>query len=244
MLDNSTTASQIRFAAPAGQRYFIAVDGFGAATGDVKLTWTTNDDFDAAPALSGPAEGSFATFGVHNEGTKPQAGEPKHAGKSPRRRFGTGGRRRSPATRRSRPPRTNYDTMLAVYTGNRVDQLTEVASNDDLQPGNHRSRVLFAAKAGQTYRIALAGFGGQSGFEVVNYKLIKRQIIAGDATTTEGTGRHQQDGEHAGDLDHREPGPVTVHFATADGTAKAGTDYIGHQRRLTFAAGQTTSRCQ
>jgi hypothetical protein len=33
---------------------------------------------------------------------------------------------------------------------------------------------------------------------------------------------------------------VTVHYATADGTAKAGTDYNGLLGTLTFAPGQTT----
>ena len=35
VLDNSTTASQIKFTVTAGQRYFIAVDGFGQATGAI-----------------------------------------------------------------------------------------------------------------------------------------------------------------------------------------------------------------
>ena len=36
--DGSTRASQIRFAPVQGMRYFIAVDGFAQATGDIKLT--------------------------------------------------------------------------------------------------------------------------------------------------------------------------------------------------------------
>jgi hypothetical protein len=34
--------------------------------------------------------------------------------------------------------------------------------------------------------------------------------------------------------------PVTVNYATADGTALAGTDYLAAAGTLTFAAGQTT----
>jgi hypothetical protein len=135
---------------------------------------------------------------------------------------------------------TNYDTILAVYTGNRVDQLTEVVSNDDLQPGNHRSKVLFSAKAGQTYRIALAGFNGQSGFEVVNYKLVKRQIIAGVATAPEGPAGSSKVVNMPVTLTVASPVPVNVHFATADGTAKAGTDYTATSGDLTFAPGQTS----
>ena len=61
--------------------YFIAVDGFGPAVGDVKLTWTTNDDFAAAQVLGDPPAGGFSTVAVHNEGAKPEIGEPRHAGK-------------------------------------------------------------------------------------------------------------------------------------------------------------------
>ena len=35
--------------------------------------------------------------------------------------------------------------------------------------------------------------------------------------------------------------PVTVHYATADGTAVAGTDYTAASGTLTFPAGQTTA---
>jgi len=240
VLDNSTTASQIRFAAVAGQRYFIAVDGFAGASGNVKLTWTTNDDFDAAPALSGPAEGSFATFGVHNEGATLQVGEPKHAGNVASTSVWFKWTAPFSGNATFETTQNAYDTILAVYTGSRVDQLTEVTSNDDLQPGNHRSRVLFAARAGQTYRIALAGFGGQSGFEVVNYKLVKRQIIAGVATAPEGPAGSSKVINMPVTLTTASPAPVTVHFATADGTAKAGTDYTATSGDLTFAPGQTS----
>jgi hypothetical protein len=169
--DGSTRASQIRFAAVQGKRYFIAVDGFAQATGDIRLTWTTNDDFEAAPALPGPAEGGFATFAVHNEGTTAQPGEPLHAGKSGTTSVWYKWTAPFSGNAAFQTTQNNYDTILAVYIWEKVNQLTEVASNDDLQPGNHRSKVLFTATAGQTYRIALTGFNSQSGFEVVNYTL-------------------------------------------------------------------------
>ena len=239
--DDITTSvtSQIRFAATKGHRYVIAVDGFNLATGAIKLSWTTNDDFATAPALPGPVEGGFATFAVHNEGSTAESGEPQHAGKSGSTSVWYNWTAPFSGNATFQTTQNNYDTILAVYTGDKVNQLTEVASNDD-QPGNHRSKVLFTAKAGQTYRIALAGFNSQSGFEVVNYTLARRQIIAGDATVTEGAAGSTKVVNLPVTLTTPNPSAVKVHFATADGTAKAGSDYIATSGDLTFAAGQTS----
>jgi hypothetical protein len=42
-----------------------------------------------------------------------------------------------------------------------------MAQNDDVSPGVLSSQVRFKAEAGQTYRVAVDGFGGTSGlFEI------------------------------------------------------------------------------
>jgi uncharacterized repeat protein (TIGR01451 family) len=56
---------------------------------------------------------------------------------------------------------SNFDTVLAVYTGSQVDALSEIASNDDF--GGSQSRVEFSAVSGTTYYIAVAGFNGSIG---------------------------------------------------------------------------------
>lgn len=56
---------------------------------------------------------------------------------------------------------TDFDTLLAVYTGNAVNSLTEIASNDDNE--ERQSRVSFAAAAGVTYFIAVDGYLGDTG---------------------------------------------------------------------------------
>jgi hypothetical protein len=60
-----------------------------------------------------------------------------------------------------------FDTVLAVYTGDVVSNLTYVASNDDdLTASNYtsQSRVTFSAAAGTTYQVAVDSYGaGQSG---------------------------------------------------------------------------------
>lgn len=64
---------------------------------------------------------------------------------------------------------SNYDTVVAVYTGTAVNSLTAIASNDDVQNGVIRtSTVTFNAIAGTTYFIAVDGWGS-SGDEQFTY---------------------------------------------------------------------------
>lgn len=61
---------------------------------------------------------------------------------------------------------SSFDTLLAVYTGNSVSNLSWVASNDDdiaLQ-----SKVTFFGTPGATYQIAVDGYGGANGDVVLN----------------------------------------------------------------------------
>jgi len=58
---------------------------------------------------------------------------------------------------------SNFDTLLAIYTGSGVNGLTPITSSDDEGLGLLTSRVVFAATAGTTYQIAVDGFGGATG---------------------------------------------------------------------------------
>lgn len=55
-----------------------------------------------------------------------------------------------------------FDTLLAVYVGGSVSNLTEVESDED-RGGFFTSIVRFNALAGTQYQIAIDGFGGESG---------------------------------------------------------------------------------
>ena len=57
---------------------------------------------------------------------------------------------------------SDFDTVLAVYTGDTVDNLAPVACNDDAASGL-TSAVVFEATAGVTYRIQAGGFQGEQG---------------------------------------------------------------------------------
>ena len=61
---------------------------------------------------------------------------------------------------------SSFDTLLAVYTGSSVTSLTPIVSNDDYT--NLTSLVVFGAKGGKTYLIAVDGFNGASGAVQLN----------------------------------------------------------------------------
>ena len=59
---------------------------------------------------------------------------------------------------------STLDTLLGVYTGERVDQLMEVASNDDdVDTGSTNSAVTFSVHSDVTYHIAVDGYAGAQG---------------------------------------------------------------------------------
>jgi hypothetical protein len=57
---------------------------------------------------------------------------------------------------------SSFDTVLAVYVGTNVSNLTSIVFDDDSGVGNN-SRVGFSATSGVTYHIAVDGFTGASG---------------------------------------------------------------------------------
>src|SRR5262245_31297719 len=52
---------------------------------------------------------------------------------------------------------SNFDTLLAVYTGNTLNHLTAVASNDEVN-STHASAVTILATSGTTYQVAVDGY--------------------------------------------------------------------------------------
>jgi Bacterial pre-peptidase C-terminal domain len=131
-----------------------------------------NDNFGNSIALVGT---NLTVFGT-NTGATGEIGEPDHAGVS---LFG------DPANAESvwwswtasedgvvilDTFGSNYDTTLAVYTGNAVNNLTEIASNDDFS--SVQSQVSFSITAGQTYRIAVDGYNDGDGDITLNLREI------------------------------------------------------------------------
>jgi hypothetical protein len=161
----------VTFNAVAGTTYRIVVDGYNGASGNITLNLSeavapAMDNFASALVLTG----STFTWTGTNVGATREAGEPNHAGTR-------GGASvwiawTAPATRTVtlNTHGSNFDTLLAVYTGGSVSTLTQVASNDDDASGAYAytSALTFQAMAGQMYYIAIDGYNGATGNITLN----------------------------------------------------------------------------
>ena len=157
--DECGEQSRLSFQAVGGTAYRIAVDGGASDVGDIALALNLappNDNFADAQVLAGDTGSSVST----NVGASSEAGEPPHYGvgfnsvwfrwtapSSGWATFETCG--------------SDFDTVLAVYTGSDLTGLTEVGGNDDAC--GYSSRLAFEAAAGTMYVVAVAGYDGEAG---------------------------------------------------------------------------------
>ncbi|MBL9175433.1 MAG: immunoglobulin domain-containing protein [Verrucomicrobiales bacterium] len=71
-----------------------------------------------------------------------------------------------------------FDTLLAAYTGTRVDQLTEIASNDDATDGAFfASEVRFSVQRNTPYFLAVDGLGDDAGNYVLSWNFEPRVAL-------------------------------------------------------------------
>ena len=158
---NGTLQSKVTFNATAGTTYRIAVDGFGAAHGPFSLQYAqnspANDNFASPTVLTG-ATGKTFTNTARSTG---EPGEPSH-GSTPDRTvwYSWTAPETGPAVLHTRE--SNFDTVMAMYTGTTISGLTQLASNDDFN-GTLQSKITVPVTAGTTYRIAVDGFSAATG---------------------------------------------------------------------------------
>lgn len=157
------------FEATAGATYQVAVEGAGRETVLVWQPPPPNDDFAAAVAIAGR---SGRVRGSTVAATR-EPGEPRH---------GTGAR--ASVWYRWRAPRggmlrlvtfgSAYDTLLAVYRGSRLRTLRRLAANDDAGAGL-ASAVRIRVERGRVYRVAVDGYGGETGSVMLRWTLSSRR---------------------------------------------------------------------
>jgi hypothetical protein len=117
-----------------------------------------NDNFTAAQVITG---NSGSASGNTVAATK-ETGEPNHAGNDGGKSIWYRWTAPSTGVYTFNTVGSSFDTLLALYTGSSLANLTAVASNDNI-PGTNTSSVSFSANAGTVYQIAIDGFVGDAG---------------------------------------------------------------------------------
>jgi glucose/arabinose dehydrogenase len=98
---------------------------------------------------------------ANNAGASKETGEPNHAGNAGGKSLWWNFLAPSNVAVKISTAGSSFDTLLAVYTGNAVNALALVASNDNT--AGVTSEVTFNASANTLYRIAVDGKNGASG---------------------------------------------------------------------------------
>lgn len=81
---------------------------------------------------------------------------------------------------------SGFDTLLGLYQGDYVNELTTVANNDDANPDVSYSALTQAVRGGQTYRFAVDGYAGASGHTELGYTFTATPVF--DLEVTSGVG--------------------------------------------------------
>ncbi len=155
-------ASQVRFTGEEDETYFIAVASKSDARGDIRLNIgyvpPPNDDF--ADRKSIP-EDVWSVNGGTQYATL-QEGEPRHAGVEGHGSVWYSWTAVSDGDLVIDTRGSDFDTVIAVYTGTGLGDLTLVAENEDM-PLSDMASVTFEVEKGKTYQIAVDGERGASG---------------------------------------------------------------------------------
>jgi len=141
----------------------------------------SNDNFDHALVL---APGGGRTLGSSVGATK-EPGEPAHAGNNGGQSVWFSWQSPSASTVMVDTIGSSFDTLLAVYTGNVVSNLSLVMADDDGAGYQLNSKLTFMATAGTTYHIAVDGYNGASGGVVLN-TAISPALVCAPVLTTNG----------------------------------------------------------
>jgi thiol-disulfide isomerase/thioredoxin len=112
-----------------------------------------NDLFQDRIRLVGPTVASTGS----NAGATRQADEPWHNGSSTGRSVWWSWEAQEKGFLTVSTEGSSFDTVLAIYTGDTLSGLVEVAYDDD-GGANYTSRVVFRVEAGGTYQIAVDGY--------------------------------------------------------------------------------------
>jgi subtilisin family serine protease len=156
-----------------------------------------NDHFNNAIELLGL---SGTVSGDSGAATK-EFGEPFHAGNEGGKSLWWYFRAPSDGSLSLSTVDSDFDTLLAVYTGTRVNQLSLVASNDDAFEGASYSDLNIGLRNGEVCMIVVDGFGGSFGSASIDYTFTPVTVysvtiaLSEDGVVSPGSGLYAADSE-------------------------------------------------
>ena len=128
----------------------------------------TNDFFGNSILLTGT---SGRITAINGRATK-EPGEPNHAGNDGGHSIWYHFRAPTDGVLSLTTSNSDFDTLLGVYTGDGVSNLTEVASNDDAYQASGFSSLQASLTSNVVYHIAIDGYGGASGNIAMQYSFV------------------------------------------------------------------------
>lgn len=143
---------------------------FSAGNSGVRAATPPNDRFADRAVLTGT---SLLVEGSNASGRR-ESGEPNHAGNRGGKSVWWSWTAASSGTVTIDTLGSDFDTLLAAYTGSGLSTLRAVtggSNNDSPAGGTKTSKVMFAVTAGTTYHIAVDGYSGASGAIVLRLNL-------------------------------------------------------------------------
>ena len=195
--DRTGSLSSVSFSVVENEIYIIAVDGYEASEGEIVLNYAfnetlltpANDLFENRLEILPDTEGTSGS----NIGAVGEHGEPSHA-QSSNPISSVWWYFAAPYAGRAEIDTidSDFDTILAIYQGERVDALSEIVSNDDEE--GTRSSVTFPIVKDKIYLIAVDGYRAATGRIVLDVNLERNQPqnidfeIGGNGLTWRGLG--------------------------------------------------------
>ncbi len=172
--DSAGGTNSVTFTPSFQAQHAVVVDGAQGDEGTFALEWSIeppeNDDF--ADALNIP--GSGGARAGDNWGATGEIGEGLHCGNfTDTSVWWTFSPRVNPGRLYIDTEGSNFDLLIAVYTGDAVDERTLVTCDDSAGSNNE---VEFATRPGERYYVAIAGRSHAQGHITLNYQWTETSV--------------------------------------------------------------------
>ncbi len=152
----------------------------------ITVTYRPNDPPNDHFTFAAPLLGVMGTNTVSTAHATREPGEPRHAGNDGGASVWWIWTAPTDGTLLLSTEGSTLDTLLGLYTGNRVDSLTTVAENDDAFDGVKWSKIRQAVRSNVVYHVAVDGFNGTTGQVQLAYSFSQMNVYTLNLTQTEG----------------------------------------------------------